>query len=270
MSALLQIKVLALVQGITEFLPISSSAHLILVPVFTGWHDQGLLIDVAVHIGTLGAVMGYFSRDIAAMFRGLTGEWDTGLLAQPGRYLLALITLGTVPVVIAGAIIVLADVAVLLRNAALIGWTTLIFGILLYVADRWSPRTRRMDGLTFSGALFIGIAQALALIPGTSRSGITMTAARVLGFERTDAAHFSMLLAIPATAAAGTVGVVQIYRFGDLGLGVDALIGAIFAFFSSWLAIAFLMNWLRRSSFTPFVVYRCALGIVLLVYAYTG
>jgi undecaprenyl-diphosphatase len=266
--SLFQISVLALVQGITEFLPISSSGHLILVPAFTGWPDQGLLIDVAVHVGTLGAVVGYFSRDVAAMLRGLGDDWDGGLLAQPGRRLLAQLALGTAPVVAVGSLLAAAEATAPLRSIAVIGWTTLIFGLLLYAADRWGPRTRRMEGMTFTGALVIGASQVLALVPGTSRSGITMTAARMLGFEREDAARFSMLLAIPTIVAAGSLAVYEIHQLGQAELGAYAVLGAVLAFVSAWLTIALLMRWLQRASFTPFVVYRCALGLFLLAYAY--
>ena len=261
----LQIGALALIQGITEFLPISSSGHLVLFPLLTGLPDQGLVIDVAVHVGTLGAVVGYFSRDVALM---LAAFGDGGPRAAPGRRLLAQLMLGSLPVVAAGGLLVLADADALFRSVAVIGWTTLLFGLLLYAADRWSPRTRRMEAMTYAGALFIGGAQVLALVPGTSRSGITMTAARLLGYERTDAARFSMLLAIPAIVAAGTAAAVEIYRLGDAGLGAGAVLGAVLAFASAWLAIFLMMRWLQRASFTPFVVYRCVLGVFLLAYAY--
>ena len=265
----LQIAVLALVQGVTEFLPISSSGHLILVPVFTGWPDQGLLLDVAVHVGALGAVMGYFARDMAAMLRGLGSGWNGGVLAEPGRRLLAQLALATAPVVLAGALLAAVG-ADELRTAAVIGWTSLVFGLLLYAVDRWAPRRRRIDGMTFKGALLIGLAQVFALIPGTSRSGVTVTAARLLGNERPDAAHFSMLLAIPTILAAGALAGLALYRLGEAQLGAQALLGVALSFASAWLTIALLMRWLRRASFTPFVVYRCLLGVLLLAYAYAG
>jgi undecaprenyl-diphosphatase len=266
----LQISLLALIQGITEFLPISSSGHLILVPMVTGWPDQDLLLDVAVHVGTLGAVVGYFSRDIGLILRGLARDWNGGLVTEPGRRLLAQLALASVPVVLAGALLAAAGGAGLLRSVAVIGWASLIFGLLLYAADRWAPRRRRIEGMTFGSALLIGLAQVAALIPGTSRAGVTMTAARVLGFERPDAAHFSMLLAIPTILAAGTLMAVHIYRLGEAALGADALLGAALAFVSAWIAIALLMRWLRHASFTPFVIYRCVLGLLLLLYAYGG
>jgi len=264
----LQIAVLALVQGITEFLPISSSAHLILVPVLTGWPDQGLVIDVAVHVGSLGAVLVYWRRDLWTMLRGL-GEWHTpgGLLGHSGRRLIALIAVATVPVLAAG--LVLKSVGTEgLRAAAVIGWASLGFGLLLYVVDLRAPRARRLEELGFGGALVIGLAQVLALIPGTSRAGITITAARWLGFERDEAARFSMLLSIPTILAAGALLTLDLLELGAGRDGGAALIAALLAFASALAAIALMMRWLRHATYTPFVIYRCLLGLGLLVYAY--
>jgi undecaprenyl-diphosphatase len=265
----LQLAVLALVQGITEFLPISSSAHLILVPLLTGWPDQGLLLDVAVHVGSLVAVMLYFWRDLATMLHGLVAWRGGGLLDEPGRRLLALVVVGTVPVVLAGLALKLVGTEAL-RSAAVIGWTTLGFGLLLYVADRFGAQERDVQQMGFAGALAIGLAQILALVPGTSRSGITMTAARGLGFRRDEAARFSMLLSIPTIIAAGALSALDLIELGQTDLRSDVLFAALLAFASAWLAIALMMRWLQRASFTPFVVYRCILGVALLVYAYSG
>jgi undecaprenyl-diphosphatase len=263
----LQIAVLALVQGITEFLPISSSAHLILVPLVTGWPDQGLLVDIAVHVGSLGAVILYFWRDLATMLHGLVA-WRSGSpLDQPGRRLIALIVVGTIPVVIAGLALKLVGTEAL-RSAAVIGWATLVFGLLLYAADRFCPAEREVRQMGFGGALAIGLAQVLALIPGTSRSGITMTAARGLGFRRDEAARFSMLLSIPTILAAGTLLMLDLTELGQADVRSDVLVAVALTFLSAWLAIALLMRWLERASFTPFVIYRVVLGVALLVYVY--
>ncbi len=262
---LLHIAVLALVQGITEFLPISSSAHLILVPAVAGWQDQGLVIDVAVHVGTLGAVLLYFWRDVRTMILGVfglvRGRW-TG-----DARLVALIALATVPVSAAGFIVNLL-VPQGLRSIELIGWTTLVFGIALYVADRAGGVARRLPDLRIPDAAVIGLAQALALVPGTSRSGITMTAARLLGVERAEAARFSLLLAIPAIAGAGVLQGLALYESGDARLTTDAIIACGLALVSALIAIAAMMAWLQRATFTPFVVYRIGLGIVILAMAY--
>jgi undecaprenyl-diphosphatase len=261
----LHIVVLALVQGITEFLPISSSGHLILVPIVAGWPDQGLMIDVAVHVGTLGAVLLYFWRDVWMMLAGLgrvaRGRWD------PGARLAVLVIAATLPVVVAGFIL---DhfYPQGLRSIEVIGWTTLLFGIVLYLADAFGLTVRRMEHMRFSDAAVIGVSQVLALIPGTSRSGITMTAARMLGFDRTDAARFSMLLSMPTILGAGTLKGWELYQSGDAQLTADAFAVAGLAMVSALVAITLLMAWLRRATFTPFVVYRVVLGVLLLAFAY--
>ena len=262
---LLNLVVLALVQGITEFLPISSSGHLILVPVLLGWPDQGLILDVAVHVGTLGAVIFYLRRDVAAMivgaFRLVTGRWDEG------ARLAAMVIIGTVPVVAAGFALNHYQPQGI-RGIEIIAWTTLGFGILLYVADKVGMTVRRLEHVHVPDAVIIGLAQVLALIPGTSRSGITMTAARMLGFERTDAARFSMLLSIPAIAGAGLLKGKELYESGNVALTADAGLAAGLAFVSALVAISAMMAWLRRASFTPFVAYRILLGLFLLAVAY--
>jgi len=263
-----QIAVLALVQGITEFLPISSSGHLILVPLLTGWPDQGLVIDVAVHVGSLGAVMLYFWRDLGAMLQGL-GDWRSGGLEQPGRRLLAQVAVGTIPVVLAGLALKLVGTGNL-RSVVVIGWATLGFGLLLYVADRWGASTRGVGDMGYGAALVIGLAQVFALIPGTSRSGITMTAGLALGLRRDEAARFSLLLSIPTIIAAGALLGLDLVAQGTDQLRSDVLLAAGLALLSAWLSIALLMRWLAHATFTPFVIYRCVLGLGLLAYAYWG
>lgn len=262
---LLHITILALIQGITEFLPISSQAHLILVPVLTGWQDQGLIIDVAVHVGTLGAVALYFRRDLwlmlVAVARLIIGQ------SGPGTKLVVNLAVATVPVLVAGYL-VQRYAGGSLRSVALIGWTTFGFGVLLYAADRLSLTIRRIEHMKLGAALAIGLAQALALVPGTSRSGITMTAARLSGFERTEAARFSMLLSIPVILGAGVLSGLELYEVADARLTVTAAAAAVLAFGAALAAIAFLMRWLRSATFTPFVVYRVLLGIGLLVWVY--
>ncbi len=262
---ILHIVVLAIVQGITEFLPISSSAHLILVPIVAGWPDQGLVMDVAVHVGTLGAVMLYFWRDVWTMLAGLgrlaKGRWDSG------AKLAVMVVVGTIPVVAAGLVFDHLYPQGL-RSIEVIGWTTLVFGILLYVADRCGLAVRRLEHIRYSDAVVIGISQVLALVPGTSRSGITMTAARILGFDRTDAARFSMLLSMPTILGAGILKGLELYQSADAQLTADAVTAAGLALVSALVAIAVMMAWLRRATFTPFVVYRVVLGVLLLAFAY--
>ena len=261
----LHIVVLALVQGITEFLPISSSGHLILVPALTGWEDQGVVIDVATHVGTLVAVLIYFRRDVAAMAAGFLAlavrRYDAG-----ARLALLVVT-ATVPTVIAGA--VLHELGPdLVRSAAIIAWATLGFGILLGIADRVGATSGRTEDITFGGAVVFGLAQVLALIPGTSRSGITMTAGRFLGLGREAAARFSLLMAIPTILGAGTLAGWDLYQAGDVSLGLDALLAAILSCLAALAAIALMMRWLRRASFMPFVIYRVILGLGLLIWLY--
>ena len=263
---LLQLIVLAAVQGITEFLPVSSSGHLVLVPAVTGWPDQTLIIDTAVHVGTLGAVLIYFWRDMGSMLSGL---WRLPRgRANPGARLFGLLVLATIPVVIVGGLVSYFGVDEALRSVQVIGWTTLGFGIVLFLADRFFMTIRRLEQMPVGGAITIGLAQVLALVHGTSRSGITMTAARILGFERRDAARFSMLMSIPAIAAAGVLKGVELYRGGDAQMTGDAVVVAILSFGIAIVAIAALMAWLRRANFTPFVVYRIGLGVGLLVWVY--
>jgi undecaprenyl-diphosphatase len=266
---ILHIVVLALVQGITEFLPVSSSGHLVLVPIFMGWTDHGLIIDVAVHVGTLGAVVFYFWRDIIAMLRGL-------LMAALGRNdayakLPGLIVLATIPVFAVGYLLNYYGVDGL-RSLNVIAWTTLGFGIVLWIADKVGMTLRRVEHLGISDAIIIGLAQVLALVPGTSRSGITMSAARILGMERGHAARFSMLLSIPTIIGAGTLAGLDLYHAGDVRLTGDVFLAAGLSFVIALLAIFFLMAWLRRSSFAPFAAYRIILGggLLGLSYGYLG
>jgi undecaprenyl-diphosphatase len=261
----IQILTIAIVQGITEFLPISSQAHLILVPRFTGWCDQGLLMDIAVHVGTLMAVMVYFWRECFSMGKGAL-DIARARKTKEGTLLLCIV-LATLPV-IAGGYTMKEYLGWDLRSLTVIGWATLGFGVLLWMADRWGLRVRRVEHMTFGTAFIIGCAQVLALIPGTSRSGITMTAARMFGFERADAARFSMLMAIPVILAAGTLTGLDLAKAGNVQLTRDAIMAGGLAFITALVAIAALMGWLRKSSFAPFVIYRILLGVGLLVAAY--
>ena len=258
--------ILGIIEGITEFLPISSSAHLILLPKLTGMPDQGPAIDVAVHLGTLLAVMIYFRNDVAAMARGgicfATRRVNSDSVQDV--MLFKTIFIATIPVVVVGLAIQQAGAVDALRSVTLIGWTTLCFGIVLWLADRFGPLAKKLPSLQISDAVWIGLAQAISLLPGTSRSGITMTAARALGFEREDAARFSMLLAIPTIIAAGTLTTISVVNAGNVALGLDALIAAALAFGAAYLAIMLFLRWVRRASMTPFVIYRIILGLALI------
>lgn len=263
---ILHLVVLAIVQGITEFFPISSSAHLILTPKLMGWTDQGPLIDLAVHIGTLLAVILYFRAETWRMAKG-------ALALIGGRYtedakLFLLLSLASIPAFIAGPLIYYFGGNEMMRNVELIGWTTLIFGVLLYLADQHGKHIRRVEHVNYWNAAFIGLAQVMALVPGVSRSGSTMTAARFLGMERAEAARFSFLMSIPVTMAAGGLGALEIYKSGQAELQMDAIISGAVAFLTALFAITVLIRWLQSSSFTPFVVYRMLLGAGLLIWTY--
>ncbi|MEM1398548.1 MAG: undecaprenyl-diphosphate phosphatase [Pseudomonadota bacterium] len=263
---LFQLVVLAIVQGITEFLPISSSAHLILPHKVMGWPDQGLLIDVAVHVGTLFAVMLFFWREIGWMILGglrlLTGKMT------PGGNMAILVVVGSLPVIFVGYLVNEFVAEDALRTIEIIAWTTIIFGILLGVVDKMSLSVRRIEHLKISDALIIGFAQVFALLPGTSRSGVTMTAGRLLGLERLEAARFSLLLSIPAILGPGVLKGYELYESRNLQLGIDAGIAVALSFVFALIALVGMMRWLRHASFTPFVIYRLILGIVLLIIVY--
>ena len=258
----------ALVQGITEFLPISSSGHLILLPNLTGLQDQGQVIDVAVHVGTLGAVVLYFWSDAIRALRGLPKVVRRKIDDQNAWLALCLI-IATVPVILAGLALKLTGIDDSLRSITVVGWTTLVFGIVLLWADRSGPTEKTTDNWSLKDALIMGLWQVLALIPGTSRSGITITGARQLGYKREDAARLAMLMSIPTILASGILLGAEVAMDMDASLARDGAIAAAFAFIAALGALHFMMRLLRSVSFTPYVIYRVILGVVLLTIAYT-
>jgi undecaprenyl-diphosphatase len=264
----LHLLLLALIQGLTEFLPVSSSGHLILLPRLLGVEDQGLMLDVAVHVGTLGAVMLYFWRDMLRLLVGL-GHVLTGRASTPQARLFLLLVFATIPVVIAGLALKLSGIMDSLRSIEVIGWTMLIFGIVLYVADRKGPETKQAEGWNWRDALIMGLAQVVALIPGTSRSGITITAARGLGYTRTEGARLSMLMSVPTIMASGLLLGKDVVEAGDWSLLKEAGIAAALAFVAALFALTLMMRLLKSTSFTPYVIYRIGLGAVLLWFAYS-
>jgi undecaprenyl-diphosphatase len=259
---------IAVIQGITEFLPISSSGHLILLPHVTGSADQGLVIDVAVHVGTLLAVIVFFWSDVRSAAVGslrlMRGKVDT-----PGAFLALCLAIGTVPVVMAGLAIKVTGIDEALRSTAVIGWTMLVFGVVLYWADQKGPETRTAERWTIRHAVIMGLWQVLALIPGTSRSGITITGARLLGYGRKGAARLSMLMSIPTIAMAGLLLGLDVYGQGDAATARDGAVAAALAFVAALAALSLMMRLLRSVSFTPYVIYRVVLGVILLVIAYS-
>lgn len=260
---------IALIQGITEFLPVSSSGHLVLIPHITAFADQGQVMDVAAHIGTLAAVMLYLRRDITAMLASL---FTRAVDKMRYRRLTGLLIIASLPVIIAGLLLELAG-AEFLRLVWIVASANLVFALWLWVADRRDIQTDlsrsdtrqpEWEKLSYRHALYIGLAQIFALIPGASRSGVTMTMARQLGYDRLSAARFSLLLSVPVIAGAGVLKGVSLYRTSEgldmLSLGLVAGLSFIFAL----LAIRWMMGWLARADFRIFVFYRLGLGIVLL------
>lgn len=265
---IVQLIVLAIIQGLTEFLPVSSSAHLILAPLAVdGWEDQGPLIDIAAHVGSLFAVLLYFRSETAMLTRG--GVDALRFHASEDRKLFFYIAGATLPILAAAAVLVAFDLTAALRSPTVIGLASIFFGVLLWHADRAPALKEGLDRIGWREALIIGATQILALIPGASRSGVTMTAARYLGWTRTEAARFSMLLAIPTIAAFGLFAAIELARDGGGGDMAGAGIVAVLSFASAYAAIAFFMRLTRMMSFTPFVIYRILLGVVLLVFAGT-
>ena len=258
----LHVFALAVVQGLTEFLPISSSAHLILLPLLAHWPDQGLAFDVAVHVGTLAAIVIYFRHTLATLLI----DWSQSIAKRKavGDSRLAwAVIFGTIPVGLAG-LAFNHVVETLLRNPLIIATTTIGFGLLLGWADWYGKRQRTEHQLNWKDVVFVGIAQAVALIPGTSRSGITMTAGLMLGLKREAAARFSFLLSIPVIFLAGMLEIVGLVESGIDTHWSALLSGVILSFASAYLCIFLFLKMLEKIGMMPFMIYRLILGAVLL------
>lgn len=259
--ALMHIVLLAVLQGLTEFLPISSSAHLILLPKLNGWSDQGLAFDVAVHVGTLSAVVWYFRSEVSKMLR----DWVASLVARKhvgDSHLAWAVGFGTIPVGLAG--LLFQDVVeTTLRSPMVIAWATLVFGLLLWWADAQGKRVRDEHSIGWRDVLVIGVAQAVALIPGTSRSGITMTAGLMMGLSRAAAARFSFLLSIPVIVLAGGLNTIELVRSSHPVDWTALGLGAAFSAVSAYICIHLFLKMLERIGMLPFVIYRLGLAAVL-------
>lgn len=260
---------LAIIQGLTEFLPVSSSGHLVLTHAVFGegsidlcWSANRML-DVAVHVGTLLAVLVYFWRDL----------WDMAShVHQPksdGFGMMKNIAIASLPVIIVGYIINKMEPSFLCL-IEIMAWMMLIFGVVLWIADKIGKTDKELKNMTSLQAFWIGLSQSIALVPGTSRSGITMTTARFLGFNRIDAARFSLLLSIVAISGAGALNAYSVFKTGDLEFGFSVGLAVLLSFITGWLSIIVMMKWLKHFSFTPFVIYRVLLGCVLLYFLYSG
>lgn len=257
----IQVIVLAIVQGITEFLPISSSGHLILVPRFFGWPDQGLAFDAAIHIGTLAAIVLYFRVQLGHMARA----WSVSLVTReltPDARLGWAVLWGTIPVGLVG-LLFNDRIEASFRSPVLVATTLTVFGILLWVADRLGRRVRDEYSVAWVDVVLIGIAQAMALVPGTSRSGITMTAGLSLGLTREAAARYSFLLAVPGTALAALFECWRMFKAGDAIDWTPVFLGILLAAVSGFLCIHFLLRFIQRIGMLPFTVYRLLLAGVI-------
>jgi len=266
----LQLAILAIIQGLTEFLPISSSAHLVLAPQLLGWEtDQGPLIDVMAHFGSLFAVMVYFHKDVAGIIAGVFDLLKRKLNKNSALALNLIIA--SPPALVLGFMLSMFGYDVLLRSPLIIAFTTIVFGILLWVSDIKGREETTTEQLTWKGAALMGCAQALALIPGTSRSGITMTAARFMNMTRVESARFSMLMSLPVIGAGGLFALLKLMTepSGTAGLS-EGLIVAALSFVTAYACIALFMKWVSKIGFFPFMIYRLLLGAGLLIWVLTG
>jgi undecaprenyl-diphosphatase len=259
---LTQLIILALIQGITEFLPVSSSAHLILVPLLTEWQDQGLAIDVAAHFGSLFAVVFYFRKDISRiLFAGINSILNTDNSTQDSK-LFWYLAIASIPVLVFGFL--LRDiVSTYLRDPLIIAVASIGFGLLLWYADVAGKRVRQINSISLRDAIIIGLAQVLALVPGTSRSGITMTAALMLGLDRQSAARFSFLMAVPIILAAGSYELLKLIQMNAIVDLNNFFITGFLSAISALLSIHVFLKFLDRIGMLPFVIYRVVLGVVL-------
>ena len=251
---MVEILILSLIQGVTEFLPVSSSSHLIIVAEYIKFEDRSLSIDVSLHIGSFLAVIVFFYKDILKFFKNF-------------NFFLK-IFLSSIPVILVGFFLVKTNFIDELRKIEIIGWTTLIFGFLLFISDKFDLKNNIYDNFNIKSALIIGIFQIMSLIPGVSRSGITITAARILKFKRFDAGKISFLLSIPTLGAVSIYGVSEILTNQDLNFSILNLFAVFFSFLFSIITIKYFLKYIQKFSFNIFVFYRLILGVILLIIAY--
>jgi len=260
---LLQAFFLAILQGVTEFLPISSSAHLILVREFAEWQEQGLAFDVSLHLGSLGALLVYFRRDLYSLALGASKSLRHRKLHAHGRVLFMLF-LATLPIVCVGSAVVALSTAGTLRSPHVIAWANLVLAPFLLIADR-RRGTRKIESITVRHAFLIGCWQSLSVIPGASRSGVTMTGALFLGYTRQEATRIAMLLAVPSIIGAGLLSGVSAFEAGSLPPIYLLITGVLISFITAYASIALLLKVVEQIGMLPFVVYRIALGVMLLL-----
>ena len=251
---MIEILILSFIQGITEFLPISSSSHLIIISEYLDFENQKLEIDVSLHIGSFFAVIVFFRSDIFNFIKN--------------KDLFLKIIIGSIPVMVAGYLLVKFNLIDQIRNIKVIGWTTLVFGILLYISDKFDIQKEINTNFTFKSAIFIGVLQILSLIPGVSRSGITITGARILNFKRYDAAKISFLLSIPTLAAVSLFGLNNLVQSQNFNFSFLILASMVFSFFFSFITIKYFLIYIKKFSLNIFVLYRIILGILILFFHY--
>ena len=260
--------VLGVVQGLTEFLPISSTAHLKVVPVLLGWGDPGVAVTAVIQLGSIAAVIGYFREDLARVSRGMARALRQGDWGHADARLGVAIAIGTVPIVIAGLAIKIfwpGYETSVLRSVSSIAVVSIVMALLLAIAEQLGRRQKQLPAVQGADGLLVGLAQALAIIPGVSRSGSTLTASLLVGWERSDAARFSFLLGIPAITLAGLVELKGAFAEGSAYGPLPMLLGILAAAVVSWLAIAWLLRFLQTNSTWPFVIYRLLFGVGLLM-----
>ena len=251
---MIEILILSLVQGITEFLPVSSSSHLIIISEFISFEDKGLSIDVSLHIGSFIAVITYFYKDIFNFIEN--------------KQLFLKIIFSSFPLILVGYFLIQTNLIQELRSIKIIGWMTLVFGILLYISDKFKLEKNIDKNLNYKSAIIIGLFQILSLIPGVSRSGISITAARLLNFKRYDSAKISFLLSIPTLGAISIFGIKNIILSNDLFFSTLNLFSILLSFLISLVTIKYFLDFIKKFSLNFFVLYRISLGIVLLYFAY--
>ena len=260
--------VLGVVQGLTEFLPISSTAHLKVVPVLLGWGDPGVAVTAVIQLGSIAAVIGYFREDLARVSRGMARALRQGDWGHADARLGVAIAIGTVPIVIAGLAIKIfwpGYETSVLRSVSSIAVVSIVMALLLAIAEQLGRRQKQLPAVQGADGVLVGLAQALAIIPGVSRSGSTLTASLLVGWERSDAARFSFLLGIPAITLAGLVELKGAFAEGSAYGPLPMLLGILAAAVVSWLAIAWLLRFLQTNSTWPFVIYRLLFGVGLLM-----
>jgi len=249
-----EIIILSIVQGVTEFIPVSSSAHLVLISEYFNSENSSLTLDVSLHIGSFLAIIVYFREEIFNFAKN--------------KNIFLKILISSIPTMIIGYFLVQFSLIDYLRNYRLIGWTTIIFGVLLYFSDQKKSKKKIKKAYSFKIAAYIGLFQILSLIPGVSRSGITLTGARIFGFNRVDSAKISFLMSIPILGAVSIFNIKNLLINNNLEFSILNLYGVLFSFVASYLTIKFFLNFLKKFSLTYFVIYRVILGILILYYSY--